>query len=262
MTAGNGTGSLQLVSNPNGLSRQFSNGGASLVFQTAERLSADDVNTADDVYLWRAEDNEFFLLSSGNSIQPAIAGTMSPDGDTITLTTAAPLLPEHTSNSVATYVVSRGGGFEPAPAPPEPCQGDGCQGELSDTPVLPSIGSVGLGGDGNVSDPGRASVAVSKLKAVTGSAGRLNVRVPDAGRISLAGSSVRASSRSASKAGSYSVKVALSARAKKALKKRKTLKVDVRISYRAKDGQSASRMVSVTFKQPQKKQAKGKKGGR
>ncbi len=262
MTAGNGTGSLQAASNRHGLTRQFSDGGASFIFQTAERLSADDVNTADDVYLWRAEDNEFVMLSSGRSIQPAGALMISPSGDAIALSTAAPLVPEHTSGSVATYVVKRGGGFAPPPAPPEPCQGDGCQGDLSAPPGPPSIGSVGFVGDGNVADPGRASVGVSKLKAVTGSAARLKVRVPGAGRISVAGSSVMQASRSASKAGSYSVRIALTARAKKSLRKRKTLKVNVRIAYRARDGQSASKTVSVTFKQPQKKQNKAKKGGR
>jgi hypothetical protein len=262
MTAANGSGSLQTASNRNGKARQFSNGGASFIFQTAERLSPDDVNTAEDVYLWRAGDNEFFLLSSGQSIQDAGAVTMSPSGDAIAITTAAPLLPEHTSGSVATYVLRSGGGFlEPAkPAPP--CAGDGCQGAPTAPPAPPSVGSVGFGGDGNVADPGRASVGVLRLKAVTGSAGRVKVRVPGAGRISLAGPSVRRTGRSASRAGSYTVRVALSFRARKALRKRKALKVRVRIAFKAKDGQSASKTVRVTFKRPQKKQNKAKKGGR
>jgi hypothetical protein len=58
------------------------------------------------------------------------------------------------------------------------------------------------------------------------------------------------------------VKIALSSRAKQKLKKRKTLRVDARISYRAKSGQLATKTVSITFKQPKAKRAKGEKGGR
>jgi hypothetical protein len=97
---------------------------------------------------------------------------------------------------------------------------------------------------------------VSKLRAVTGSAGRLRVRVPDAGRVLVAGVSIRRFSRSASKAGSYSVRVALSAKARKKLRKKQRLRVGVRVSYRSRDGRSASKRIVVTFKQP-KKAAKG-----
>jgi hypothetical protein len=51
----------------------------------------------------------------------------------------------------------------------------------------------------------------------------------------------------------------LSSAAKRSLKRKKTLKVSARVSYRADDGESASKTVSVTFKQPK---AKTKKGGR
>ena len=58
------------------------------------------------------------------------------------------------------------------------------------------------------------------------------------------------------------MRIALSARAKQRLRKRPALKVSVRVSYRSRDGQTASRTVSITFKQPNAKSNAAGKGGR
>jgi hypothetical protein len=243
-------------------SRKIASDGGSITFTSAEPLVPADVNGKDDVFVWTAETDSVSMISDGKDLRGSVAMGMSPDGAIYLFNTTEHLTHEHTATSVGLYAYRRGGGFPEPPAPPTPCHGDGCQTPGLSPPSPPLIGSVGLGGDGNVSARGRASVGISKLKAVTGSAARLKVRVPDAGRISVAGASVRRASRSASKAGIYSVRVVLSSRARKSLKKRKSLKVDVRISYKAKDGQSASKTVKVTFKQPKAKQNKATKGGR
>lgn len=237
---------------------------------TAAALSRDDRNTQQDAYLWHADTGTVTLLSSGTSkpgsqyTGPSVTG-ITPSGDSVFLTSPESLLRGHTSGQIASYAVRRDGGFPEPPSPGGPCAGDMCQDPPTAAPLLPNIGSVTFGGDGNMPlapDRIRASVGVSKLKSVTGAVAKLKVRVPDAGRISVVGALIARRSVSASKPGSYSLRIALSSKAKKKLKRKKKLKIGARVSYRAKDGQSASKRVSVTFKQPKPQRAKVKKGGR
>lgn len=244
-----------------GAPTQMSADARMVVFDTEERLSDEDVNNHVDAYLWQAETGKLSMLTSGRSRMAASVARIMPSGDSIFVTSSEPLVKAHTSGSAALYAIRRGGGFPDLPAPPGPCSGEDCQGVASPPPVLPVIGSIGFVGNGNVPflpDPVRASVRVSKLKAVSGSAARLKVRVPGAGRISVAGSSIRRAKKSASRAGNYSVRVTLSSRAKKSLRKQKALTVSVRVSYRAQDGTSASKLVSITFKRPKAGRAKTK----
>jgi hypothetical protein len=89
---------------------------------------------------------------------------------------------------------------------------------------------------------------VKKVKSARGRIAKLKVRVSGAGRISVSGSSVRATKRSVAKAGTYGVTVKPNARAQKRLAKKKSLKVRARVSYKAKGGRSVSKTVTVTFK--------------
>jgi hypothetical protein len=235
--------------------RAVSEDGSRVVFLTAEALEEGDVNGAYDVYEWA--DGDVALISDGTTA----GGTADPwryekgvmisaDGSAVAFATPARLLPERDLDTVSdVYVARYGTDVDPLPAgPPAPCGGDACQPPPAPAPAPTDIGSVGFRADGNA-----PLVRVSRSKAVKGSAARLRVRVPDAGRISVAGSAVRRTGRSATKAGTYSVRVALTSKARKSLKKRKRLKVNVRVSYRAKDGRSTNTRVSLTFEAAKKK---------
>ncbi|MET0601549.1 MAG: hypothetical protein ABW167_06120 [Baekduia sp.] len=229
-------------------------------FETPNALDPQDQNGQTDVYEWA--DGAAHLISSGTGLEARFLVATPSGDDAFFMTKNALTWQAQSSNLRGIYNARVGGGF-PQPVVPPRCEEDRtCQGPGSPPPPLPLIGSIGFDGDGSVPparDSVMASVSVSKLKAVTGTAAKLKVRVPGAGRVSVAGSSIRSSSVSATKAGSYTVKVALSAKAKASLKQRKTLKASVRVTYRATDGQTASKTVQVTFKQPK---AKAKKGGR
>jgi hypothetical protein len=241
--------------------------GRRIVFGTKEALHPDDVDDASSYDLYEWADGEVALVTSGADSRDGFATYLiSPDGSTILFKTSSRLVSEDVDDARSIYAARMGGGFlRNEPEPEVVCGADACQGPLTARPVLPDIGSVSFSGDGNVPllpDRVNASVGVSKLKAVSGSAAKLKVRVPAAGRISVAGSSIRRTNTSASKAGTYSVKITLSSKAKKKLRKKEKLKVNARVSYRAKDGRSASKTISITFKQSKAKRAKAKKGGR
>jgi hypothetical protein len=229
-------------------------------FETPNALDPQDQNGKADVYEWA--DGAAHLISSGTG-GSARFSVATPSGDDVFFITSNALTWQAKLSNLRTIYNARVGGGFPQPLVPTRCEEERtCQGPGSSPSSLPLIGSVGFVGDGSAPparDSVAASVSVSRLKAVTGTAAKLKVRVPDAGRVSVAGSSIRSSSVSAAKAGSYTVKVALSAKAKASLKKHKTLKVSVRVTYRATDGQTAAKTVQVTFKQPK---AKAKKGGR
>jgi hypothetical protein len=250
--------------------RAVSDDGSHVLFSTSQSLTAQDADGGfSDLYEWSKVDGVRLVTPPGRAPYSASYIDSSPDGSQVFFTTAESILPSDTDpNAIDIYVARLGGGAPPGPpvpdADPHVCGGAACQGPVAGlTP--PSIGSVSFAGPGNVPAGTRAvtpSVDVSNVKAVIGSAATLKVRVPDGGKISVTGASLRPASVSAAKAGTYSVKVALTARAKTTLKKKKSVKVSVQVTYRPSDDQSASTTVSVTFKQPKAKPAKTKKGGR
>lgn len=244
---------------------RMSDDGKTIAFETSERISDSDINDQPDTYMWLEDIGELTMISDGRSVVPSRFQGVSPSGDMVLFTSTEPMVPSHRTNASALFAVRRGGGFPEIPPDVEtPCVGEECQGPTSAPPVLPGIASVSHSGDGNaptVPDLVKGSVRVSRVKAVTGAAARLRVRVPGAGRVSLAGSSVRRARKSASKAGVYTLRIALKPRARKLLRKKKRLRVSARVSYLAADGQSASRTIKVTFKQPSSR-TKAKKGGR
>jgi hypothetical protein len=251
-----GSGVAQLIEPPTNITVD----NRRVFFESRNALAPQDQNGQTDVYEWT--DGAAHLISSGTGLDARFVIATASGDDAFFITKNDLTWQARSSNLRAIYDARVGGGF-PQPVVPPRCEEDRtCQGPGSPPPPPPLIGSVAFDGDGNVprvSRPAQASVSVSKLKAVTGSSAKLKVRVPAAGKVSVSGSSIRSSSVSAAKAGSYTVKVALGATAKVSLKKRKTLKVSVRVTYRATDGQTATKTVQVTFKQPK---AKAKKGGR
>jgi hypothetical protein len=252
--------------------RGVSDDGSQVFFWTGQSLTAQDTDGGySDVYRWTKGEGVRLVTPPGR--EPYEAGYIdnSADGTKVYFNTSEGVLSSDADpNASDVYLAILGGGSSPSkPAPdadPKVCTGEACQGPIAGPVAPPSIGSVGFAGPGNVAaspDPVAPSVVVSKLDAVTGSVATLKVKVPDAGQISATGASLRSASVSAAKAGSYSVRIALSSAAKKSLKRKKTLKVSVRVAYRANDGESVSKTVSVTFKQPKAKPAKTKmKGGR
>jgi hypothetical protein len=231
---------------------QISDDGSMVGFTTAEPLSPDDHNTRTDAYLWQAETGRITMLTDGsskpgNQFQASRFNGMTPSGDSLFVFTSAPLLKQHTSGQNAAYVIRRNGGFPGQALPPGPCTGDACQGSPTTTPAASPVGSVDFSGPGN---PPSASVSIAKHKAAFGATAKLRVRVPAAGQVSVSGAKVRKAGRWVARARTVTVNVSLKPKAIKELKKKQKLKVKVRVAFKSRAGGSASKIVTVVFKQP------------
>ncbi len=124
--------------------RAVSTKGEDVIFTTAERLSARDVNGKPDVYLWHCAapcadpeaDAEVSLISDGQSGGGVDRGVfplelrwpaMSADGSNIFFFTSTGLAPQDTDGLQDLYDARVNGGVEQV-APPASCFGEECQG--------------------------------------------------------------------------------------------------------------------------------------
>ncbi|HEX5927381.1 MAG TPA: hypothetical protein VFY45_26430 [Baekduia sp.] len=242
---------------PNRYASSLSTDGNTVAFDTREALVASDTNNKYDVYEWR--NGRLLLVSRGHDSTEATLIGMSRDSTDIFFTTADPMVAQDTDGGdVDVYDARLGGGFPEGSgtAVMAPCVGDACQGPVAAPapPAAPAGSLTFVAADPVLTprSPG-ASVKVSRLRATTGTAATLKVKVPGAGSIAVAGAQVIGDRRSATKAATYAVKVGLTAKAKASLKSKKTLKVAVKVTFTAKAGDTASTRLTLTFKQPKAK---------
>ncbi len=103
--------------------------GSTVIFNTAEALSASDTNDGGDVYSWR--DGQVSLISAGGGSAVGV----TPSGRDLFFVTAAQVLGADRDANSDIYDARLGGGFAPVQTPP-PCFGDQCQSERSRAPGL------------------------------------------------------------------------------------------------------------------------------
>jgi hypothetical protein len=219
-------------------------------FNSDARLVSEDSNGVRDVYEWDGQ--RASLVSPGRGPASMLA-EVSRDGRDVFFFTEGRLVAQDVDNAIDLYDARVGGGLSSQNEPPTGsalCVGDGCQGGLTAAQGLPEVPTAGFAGRGNVAPDGvvKPKVSMSGPTSVRGSSVTLKVKVSAAGRISVAGARLVAASRSVSKAGSYQLRVALTARARKALRTSRRLKVSVRVSYLPKSGARVSATRNVTFK--------------
>jgi hypothetical protein len=224
-------------------------------FQTAARLVDADTNGVRDVYEW--QDGKATLISSGRGSAAANLADVAADGRDVFFTTSQRLVAADIDSAVDLYDARIGGGLASQAAPPSPgavsCEADGCQGSIASRPVPVEVASVSFSSPGDDAPVGRLSrgkVKVSGPASVKGSVLKVNVSTPAGGKITASGARVRGVSRTASRSGKYSLRVVLSAKAKRALRASmsKRLTTSVRVSYVPSSGSGSSATLTVTFK--------------
>jgi hypothetical protein len=231
--------------------RAITEDGRTIVFSSEDQLLAADGNGTWDVYMYR--DGELWLLSTGRSQYPSGLAGMSADGADIYMFTRESLAPQDVDGGAQdVYDVRVGGGFL-APSDASVCSGDPCQGTFAPVPGGPSAGSATFVGPGDEQEPSaraeRVLMRVTAPSAVWGSSATLRVTVPRAGLIVGLGSSVRSSSRTVHTAGTYRIRVKLTRRAIKRLKRQHRVRTAVRVRYTPSGGASQTTRVVLVFKQ-------------
>jgi hypothetical protein len=160
-----------------------SDGGRTVVFETAGKLSPRAVSAADgctSVYEFRSagaiSQGAVHLISDGQDMQlheekcGAQFRFMDESGANILFTTADPLLSSDVDGVQRdTYDAREGGGFPLAPAPTPGCQGEGCQGTFSSPPGPATPGSLSQAPEAPVSPvvaPSGNRKAASHVKTI------------------------------------------------------------------------------------------------
>jgi len=134
--------------------------GQRVFFQSLDRLLPEDANEAEDVYEWQVQGSGgctrsggcLALISSGQGETPSILYAMSADGTDVFFQTKEKLVGADFAGSPSIYDAREGGGI-PEPTEKAPCQGDACQGQGSEPPVLPTPSTTGSGESGESSPP-------------------------------------------------------------------------------------------------------------
>ncbi|HET9593244.1 MAG TPA: hypothetical protein VFP17_10040 [Solirubrobacterales bacterium] len=126
-------------------------------FQSYEPLVAADADGRLDVYEWEAQGvgsctvagGCVYLISSPGSARNEDLFAVSENGDDVFIRSGDLLAGGDTDATTSIYDARVGGGFAEAQAP-EPCQGEGCHGELTPAPSLLAPSSPVLGKNGNL----------------------------------------------------------------------------------------------------------------
>ena len=207
--------------------------GEYIIFTTREKLQANDMNNALDVYEWHccspseerlAGEGTVRMISDGHASEGVTVGqgaiyetqvaAMSATGSDIFFSTPTRLVGQDTDALRDFYDARVGGGF-PAPAAEPSCSGEACQNEKS---LLPSFGSAASSlftAGGNLS-PGSGtlhlqvstpSVTVTKAK-LKGNALLVTVKMSAQGTVRISGYGLKTTTKSL-KAGTHEIQVAL-----------------------------------------------------
>jgi hypothetical protein len=150
------------------LTRNLSDDGTRIFFETEEALVSEDENHQSDVYEWEAEGAGsctsasptfdavaggcLYLISTGQSGQTSYFADASADGSSVFFFTVQPLVGQDQDDNQDIYDARSGGGIaaqNPLPPPPS-CIGDACRAVTETPPVFGVPASGSLSGPGNL----------------------------------------------------------------------------------------------------------------
>ena len=162
------------------LTRNLSENGLRVFFQSDDELLPADTNSATDVYEWETEGEGtctthalnngcLYLVSTGTSTEPSYLGDASANGNDVFFFTRQPLAAgggdADTSADLYDARVD-GGPTTPPPSPsPLPCLGSAECRPPAPPPAFALPASAALSGNGNLSPPSRAEKLAAALKA-------------------------------------------------------------------------------------------------
>lgn len=199
-------------------------------FDTAARLVAADHNGSRDVYAYRA--GALTLISAGDGNFAARFADASADGSDVFFTTAQPLVDQDDDQALDLYDARVGGGFpgQSPPAPPAPCAKTECA-EAGTGPVTspPVVAPPQPGPTAKRTNETRVRISLGKVSFSSKSV-RISLRASQSGRVRVTGTRVATTVRNVPKAGTYSMTVPLSKKARALLRSHRKVKVSLKVS--------------------------------
>jgi hypothetical protein len=224
--------------------RGISDDGERVFFDTPDPLRPRDTNGLRDVYEWTP--SGVSLISTGRSQRESFLIDSSANGNDVFFSTVEGLDPGDTDASYDVYDARVGGGFKRADVP-SPCASDGCQGAPTRSPALSAPGSTSFVGNGNEQTPKSDSTSTARLKLgtrkVVKSSLEVRVTLTGPGRVTVVSTGLHSVTKSAAKAGTLTIAVPLTAAAKRILKSKHKLKLNIRVGFTPRVGAASS----VTF---------------
>jgi Tol biopolymer transport system component len=146
-------------------SRNISDDGRWVFFNTSEALVPGDTNGVTDAYRYDTQTKEVALLSSGTSGSPSEFSDASASGKDAFFVTRQRLVGSDFDSNLDIYDARVDGGFDEEEGRAF-CQGEECRAQRSAVPSLPSAASASLVGGGNVKPAARkARCGKGKRKA-------------------------------------------------------------------------------------------------
>jgi hypothetical protein len=167
------------------LTRNLSEDGSRVFFQTKEALVPQDTNEQTDVYEWEREgaggvggcsrssasfsDSSggcLYLISTGQSADQSYFGDASADGSDVFFFTRQPLVGQDQDENDDLYDARVGGGIAAQnPLPTTSCTGEGCLGPVAPSPAFDAPSSTTVVASGNIVTPQSAPSAKPKKTA-------------------------------------------------------------------------------------------------
>lgn len=269
--------------------RNLSSDGSRFFFETGDQLVAADTNgdhgcpsvgnggnsvpSCQDVYEWEApgsgsctaQSDAFsavdggclYLLSTGTGPNPSFFADASASGGDVFFFTRDPLVPQDGDGIQDVYDARVGGGLasqhETAPVP---CAGDACQGVSAPAPAFGPLGSLSLLEADNAKPSAPILKATVLSRVARGSTFLLAVKVPAGGRVTISGAGTGTVSKSVANAGTYTLRVTLTAKERKLLARKRGLKLELRVVYAPTGGSASATSVSITVKPAPRRHAK------
>jgi hypothetical protein len=222
-------------------SRMAPDGLPYVFFTTAESLSPEDTNEAEDVYQWR--DGTVSLVSDGVAPLGSNFNGTTPSGRDVFVSTEEPIVAQDTDTAYDAYDARIGGGFR-RPVAAVSCASEQCQGGSSSSPGW----SAPLSGSPHEEAPvtpatfsvGRISSVAARKLARTGRL-KLVVKVSAPGKLAVRGTApvagkvrtVAQSRRRTAKAGSVHIPLILSKAARRWLTMHGTLTLKLSTTFSA-----------------------------
>lgn len=217
-------------------------------FTTFDGLLPADENELEDVYAY--SHGELRLVSRATNGRSARFLDATPDGKTVFISTDDPISPTDVDDSVDVYMTREGAGYPYTPtAETPPCGGlEACHLGVPASPTQGSPGTASFAGPGDATVQRVAPLAVKKPKQVRGTSASLRIRVPGKGRLTVSGQGVKTVKVKTGRAATYTVKVSLTGKAKRSLRRSGHVKPKLKVAFKPTQGKATRTTVRLTFK--------------